>query len=304
MTRTAGNSDHRVTIIVPTYRDWARMALCLQSLAAQTYPASLVEILVVNNEPSDPPPHDLCAPANCRILDEPKKGSYAARNAAVKEATGDIVLFTDSDCRPEPDWCAQAVAFLATHKEVRRMGGDIRLGTNEGPTTVADVYESAFAFPIRKYVGRGWAPTANMGVWRDTFDRVGTFQDGFYSGGDGEWGRRAQQHGFPIGYCPEAVVTHPARSLSDILRKRRRISGARLRRRIEEHGRLPEMIGFVFRALRRLLPPTSPVKHLVRLKSAPIRLRWAAYFFIYYLRLDNEVTRARILFLNAEPEHR
>ena len=304
MTRTAESSDHRVTIIVPTYRDWARMALCLQSLAAQTYPASLVEILVVNNEPSDPPPHDLCAPANCRILDEPKKGSYAARNTALKEATGDILLFTDSDCIAEPDWCAQAVAFLERNPGIERFGGEIEIIPSAGGRTIAELYESTYAFEPRKYVSRGWAPTANMGAWRRVFKGVGPFDDDHYSGGDGEWGSRATQLGISIGFCENALVHHPARTLPEILRKRRRIAGAMLNREIKKKGSVLATARFVTGFLRHLLPPTWPIARLAHQTSFPIRTRLLTYFFIYYMRLNVEIERARILLLGVEPERR
>ena len=44
--------------------------------------------------------------------DEAASGSYAARNAGLREAAGDILLFTDSDCRPADDWCAEMVAGM------------------------------------------------------------------------------------------------------------------------------------------------------------------------------------------------
>jgi len=304
MTRTAESSDHRVTIIVPTYRDWARMALCLQSLAAQTYPASLVEILVVNNEPSDPPPHDLCAPANCRILDEPKKGSYAARNTALKEATGDIVLFTDSDCIAEPTWCAEAVRHLSEQSEFARFGGQIEIFTDCSRLTVADVYESIYAFEIEKYVSRGWAPTANMGAWRSVFDVVGPFSDQYYSGSDGAWGIRAMALGFPVGFCESAKVWHPARSSQEIIQKRRRISGAQLKRQINQNGRSRVAAAFLFRFMRRILPPIPPIFKLVRQRDVPPLLRWKTYFLIYFMRISVELEKLCVLFFSKEPERR
>ena len=293
-----------VSVVVPTYRDWPRLAQCLKALTEQSYPPERLEILVVNNAPEDTPPADLPMPANARMIDEPAKGSYAARNAAVRVAAGEILLFTDSDCAPDPGWCEGAVRFLEHNPQVARVGGDILLGAPQRRLGIADVYERAFAFPVARYVSRGWAPTANMGTWSHVFACVGPFDEDYFSGEDGAWGQRAAALGYAIGYCPDAVVVHPPRTLGGVVRKRRRITGARLLREIEAHGRAHMAMRFGPRALRRLLPPTAQVKALVRLREVPGRLKLGAYFFIWYLRIDTEIIRARILFFGAEAERR
>ena len=83
----------RVSVIVPTYRDWDRLALLIASLAAQDWPVDKLEIIVVNNDPDEAPPETLQVPANARILTEAGKGSYAARNAGLAQARGEIAAY-------------------------------------------------------------------------------------------------------------------------------------------------------------------------------------------------------------------
>jgi GT2 family glycosyltransferase len=237
------------------------------------------------------------------MLTEAKKGSYAARNAGIAAARGEILLFTDSDCVADPGWVCEALSFLETHPEAPRIGGRIDIAPSPRPT-VADVYEAAFAFPQEKYVAAGWAPTANMGTWRRVLDAVGPFDDAHYSGGDKEWGLRAEAAGFPIGYAGRAAVTHPPRSAGEILRKRRRIAGAMLGREIATKGRLRVVPGWIFKFLKRLLPPTRQIGQLARIEGFPITLKIATYFFIWWMRLDIEIARGRILLFGAEPERR
>lgn len=45
---------------------------------------------------------------------EARPGSYAARNAGLHVARGDVYAFTDADCIPTPDWLTTG---LATFKE-------------------------------------------------------------------------------------------------------------------------------------------------------------------------------------------
>jgi len=98
-----------VSIIIPTYRDWDRLRVCLDALAVQTYPRDRIEVIVVNNDPANAP-GTLAFPGTLRLVDEETPGSYAARNAGLRVAGGDVLLFTDADCVPEPRWVEEAVA--------------------------------------------------------------------------------------------------------------------------------------------------------------------------------------------------
>lgn len=293
----------RVSVIVPTYRDWDRLGLLLASLERQDCPAETFEVIVVNNDPDEAPPTGLVLPPNARMLTEARKGSYAARNAGLSAARGEIVLFTDSDCVADPGWVREGAAFLDAHPEAGRFGGRIGIAPSPAPT-VADVYEAAFAFPQERYVAAGWAPTANMGTWARVLDTVGPFDDAHYSGGDKEWGLRAEAAGFGIGYADRAAVTHPPRTAGEILRKRRRIAGAMLNRDIAAKGRLRLVPGWIFKTLKRLLPPTRQIGQLARVKGFSAPLKIATYFFIWWVRLDIEMARGRVLLFGAEPERR
>jgi GT2 family glycosyltransferase len=197
----------------------------------------------------------------------------------------------------------EAAAFLDAHPEVARLGGRIDIAPSPAPT-VADVYEAAFAFPQEKYVAAGWAPTANMGTWARVLKAAGPFDDAHYSGGDKDWGLRAQAAGFGIGYAAQAGVTHPPRTVAEILRKRRRIAGAMLNRQIAERGRLRLIAGWVFKTLKRLLPPTRQIGQLARVEGFPVPLKIRTYLFIWWMRLDIEIARGRVLLFGAEPERR
>lgn len=92
-----------VTVIIPVYNNAEMLALCLEAIRAQTFPAERFEVIVVDNASTD----------NCRsVVDahgfiyllETKPGSYAARNAGIRLAKGEILAFTDSDCRPASGW--------------------------------------------------------------------------------------------------------------------------------------------------------------------------------------------------------
>src|SRR5690606_18155071 len=136
-----------VSVIIPTYRDWESLAQCLDALKNQTYPASSIEILVVNNDTGQLVPSGCASSPNVRILQESKAGSYAARNRGLVEAKGELIGFTDSDCIPEPDWIANAVAEASRQDGgLFRITGPVNLFRRQGGSWMAWKFESITAF--------------------------------------------------------------------------------------------------------------------------------------------------------------
>jgi glycosyltransferase involved in cell wall biosynthesis len=97
-----------ISVIVPV-RDDPRIDGLLASLAAQRG-APPFEVLVAldgaRREPRVPPALPV------RLLRLPPRGPYAARNSAIREAKGEVLLLTDSDCLCPPDWIATAARFF------------------------------------------------------------------------------------------------------------------------------------------------------------------------------------------------
>ncbi len=212
----------KISVIIPVYKDWDRLNKCIEALSNQTLQASEFEVLIVNNEKNFTPNLQQL-PINIFVITEDKPGSYAARNAGIKEAKGLYYAFTDSDCIPEKDWLEKSLKYLETgHK---RLGGRVKLFYKSEKLSLAEIYEKGFAFNQKQYVRDGTSVTANMIASKAAFDIVGLFNDSLMSGGDMEWGWRAQASGFDIFYASDVIVNHPARdSMDEILSKAKRVA--------------------------------------------------------------------------------
>jgi hypothetical protein len=152
-------------------------------------------------------------------------------------AKGDIVAFTDADCRPLPGWLAAGVGGLTGNPGLGFIGGRIELTIRGNRANYCEIYEFCFALKQETYIaGGGFAATANLFTRAEVIGRVGRFEESVYSGGDRLWGERASALGYGCAYNAGAAVLHPARAtLGALLTKARRLAaqqfthGAKLR---------------------------------------------------------------------------
>ncbi|PTQ75480.1 glycosyltransferase [Celeribacter persicus] len=229
----------RFSVILPTYQDWSALAGCLEALSRQTVGAEAFEIVIGNNNPAADLPADFKLPSNAKVVHQPKPGSYAARNAAVAQAQGALLCFTDSDCRPKSDWLEQAENLFARAPDANRIGGHVEM-TSVGPEwSVPELYDRIFNLRQERYVPNGYAATANLIVKRPFFERVGPFNEELFSSGDKEWNKRATALGDRILYGENVCVEHPARNDFATLRKKHfRVAGGRFRMKGRDRKRL------------------------------------------------------------------
>jgi len=205
-----------VSVIVPVRNDAGRLRECLTLLKNQNYPADKYEVIVVNNASEDNVSAILPADSRFRLIYERRRGSYAARNAGVAVATGQILAFTDSDCLPRPDWIRCGVAALGRKSPPDAIGGAVEMIFRNGshPETGPEYYDALDGLPQQKHFIEEYpfAATANMFVRAASFHAVGAFDSALLSSGDREWGMRLAAAGGVFAYAAEAVVDHPTRS--------------------------------------------------------------------------------------------
>jgi glycosyltransferase involved in cell wall biosynthesis len=96
-----------VSIVVPAHHASETIDRCLDALSRQTVPRESYEIIVVDDGSSDGTRIRVESHAGGRLLTQARSGPAAARNLGVQHANGGIVLFTDADCEPAPDWIEQ-----------------------------------------------------------------------------------------------------------------------------------------------------------------------------------------------------
>ena len=101
-----------ISVIVPAFNSEDCLPACLDALQSQDY-AGDYEVIVVDDGSTDRTPAAAEGRPRVRLLRQANAGPAAARNRGAAEARGDVILFTDSDCVPEPDWLSEMTRPLA-----------------------------------------------------------------------------------------------------------------------------------------------------------------------------------------------
>jgi poly(ribitol-phosphate) beta-N-acetylglucosaminyltransferase len=104
----SGAHHPAVSVIIATYNSGPLIGYALNALHAQTLPADLIEILVVDDGSTDDTWHHLAELAaqrtNIKIFRQPHTGGPSAgRNRALAKASGEFVFFHDADDYLGPD---------------------------------------------------------------------------------------------------------------------------------------------------------------------------------------------------------
>jgi len=213
----------RLTVAICTYNRAELLQQTLTGLARQTFPADQFEVLVIDNNSTDRTPQVVAEFAGARTAPrhvvETQQGLDHARNRAIAEARGEIVVFADDDILMEPDWLAQLAAPFAADSAGRigAVGGEVIPVFPDGlPIWVAE-WHSPLAF--RPDAGPLPSPQSPMGAnmafpaW--IFKKLGSFHtaldrsgQNLFGGGDTDMIRRVRAGGFEVWFAPAAVVRH------------------------------------------------------------------------------------------------
>ena len=202
----------KVSVIVPVRNRRALLAELLDALAAQTFQD--FEVIVVDDASGDGSAAEAARERPgleaVTVLQAGGDGAVAARCRGVAEAGGEILAFTDSDCRPTPKWLENGVAAIEA-------GAHLVTGRTRPPRPLNPLERSMSS-------GReGLYPTCNLFVRKDVYLSVGGFDRVADARLRFRWGGRARGLGFgedtlfawsvirtgaPIAYAPEAIVEH------------------------------------------------------------------------------------------------
>jgi glycosyltransferase involved in cell wall biosynthesis len=187
-----------VSVIVPVYNGERFLHAALQSIFEQDYYP--LEAIVVNDGSTDTTAAIIKSFPNVTHVGQEHHGAAAARNKGIGVSRGEIITFLDSD----DFWPRDRLTFTVRHLRQRPETGYV-LGK-----------EMMFVEPgcaVPSWVKVKWLvepqDASNTGVLvvrRETFERIGTFNEDYRAGEDTEWLVRASEAGIPMAQLQQVVL--------------------------------------------------------------------------------------------------
>ncbi len=128
-----------VSLVVAAYREQDVIAEKVANARALDYPADRLELIVAcDGSPDDTPARARAAGADV-VLELPRGGKIRAQDAAVRQARGDLVAFSDANAFWQPDALRRLVAPFAADPRVGYVCGQVSF-VNEGGTNQEGLY--------------------------------------------------------------------------------------------------------------------------------------------------------------------
>jgi len=201
----------KVSVVVASYNGAKTLKTCLESLVRLNYP--YYEVILIDDGSTDITPEIASFYKTVRYFHQLNQGLSVARNSGVFAAEGEIVAFTDSDCRADEDWLYYLVGDLLKSK-FTGIGGHNFLPPED--SLIAAAVLASPGGPAHVMLTDRLAehiPGCNMAFYKWALMEIGCFDPLYRKAGDDVdicW--RLQQRGYKIGFSPAGFVWHYRRS--------------------------------------------------------------------------------------------
>jgi O-antigen biosynthesis protein len=280
-----------VTVIVPTRDRPERLRECLTSVLSCDYPEGKYEILVVDNDSADFRTRDVVEELGerspVRYLYERQSGSASARNRALPEADGELLLFTDDDTTVDRFWMAELVTGFEDGIDAvtgllfpRRLDTPARLWFEEYGGFSRGFVERTFDLardwpagePLYPFTAGIFGTGNSMSFRRTALASIGGFDPALGNGTpalggvDSEVLLRTVLLTHRLRYRPAAIAYHDHRAEYDALKRQIFAYGSGLTayylKTISTNPRaLPAFVAAVPRGIKFMLSPTSSMNY-------------------------------------------
>jgi glycosyltransferase involved in cell wall biosynthesis len=214
-----------ISIIVPTFSQSKKLERLLASIDELDAPPK--EVIVVDDASTDGTPHlldkwyknDHRFHARYVSLNE-NMGPAKARNVGIHTATGNIVAFTDSDCKVDRRWLSEITMSLDKSKKIVGAGGRV-LPMKKNLVSLYSTFHRVLEPPSSLL----YLVTANCCFFRNEVLDVNGFDEDIRNPGGEDIGLSIKliKKGWQFTYSPAAIVYHEFRSsIIDFYRTYRR----------------------------------------------------------------------------------
>ncbi len=207
----------KVSVVIPTKNRSALLAQTIERVESQTFPREQYEVIVIDNDSADDTRSVLeqkrrtFSNLKCGFQDKP--GAGATRNAGLRMAAGELVVFIDDDVQAEPGLIQSHVEYQDKNPGASIIGAvTIPWGETTEPFLrylrdhrILNPYT-----PSKGPIDFSYYHTCNVSTPTNVLLKVGGFNEAFtiYGMEDIELGYRLEKAGSRMIFAPEAKALH------------------------------------------------------------------------------------------------
>lgn len=207
-------SPPELSVIIPCFGRSHLLGACLEALERQTLDRERFEVIVVDDGSPEPLEENLVPRPglDLRSHRQAQSGPATARNAGAALARGNLLVFTDSDCRPDPEWLRHLQNAYRLHPAGTCFAGHTVNALRNRPCSEASQHliDYLFAYFDKAEEEGGFVTSGNMACPAREFHELGGFSDAFRVAGgeDRYFGLQWVARIGPVRLVPEAVIHH------------------------------------------------------------------------------------------------
>lgn len=177
-----------ISIIIPVYNSEKTLPDCLSAIAGQEIAAK--EVIIVDSENSDAA-LKIAKDFQARYYNITENSISKKRNYGARQASGEILLFLDSDCLLPTHWTKKVLEVLSEQNTIACGSHSYYLPKNSSLIAKAwSAHQQAFSRD-----DAAWLPTMALAVKKDIFTKLNGFNESLITCEDVDFGYRLNQYG-------------------------------------------------------------------------------------------------------------
>lgn len=214
---TSSASGLLISVVVPTHNRLASLTACLLALVEQELPRDRYEVIVVDDGSRTPPREliaELSSRMSVRLIEQQNAGPASARNTGARAARGQLLAFTDDDCRAAPTWLSTLVSAMnrTPHSAI---GGPVLNALPDNGYSAASqlLVDYLYSYHNTEAVHGQFFVTSNVAFPVDAFRALNGFDVSFplAAAEDRDFCERWRNAQHTFVFDPDAIVYHAHR---------------------------------------------------------------------------------------------
>lgn len=178
MKKTKYADSMKISVVVPVYNAARTLRPCLQALKDQT--DSNYEVIIVDDASSDISA-EIYREFDFKVIRlEKNKGQAIARNEGVKNASGELIAFVDSDVIVSENWLKKYRMLLSLYADADMICSGYGTSVNSDEPALFAFYETLYRrLNISLYIDS--STSSNCILYRKSFEEVGGYPEYYLS---------------------------------------------------------------------------------------------------------------------------